>query len=542
MRLPRLLVAWVVALLAFPIAAQPAVPSTGLSSITSAEMYTHVAFLASDEMRGRDTPSPELLRAAHYIAEQFASYGLLPVGPGSRYLVPFRMERVALSSPNALVVIEPAGQREFNIKEDFVPIHISGSRQVEAPVVFAGYGITAPEFGYDDYQNLDANGKFVLVMSQEPQERDTTSIFDGAKDTEYCKVLTKAQIAIDHGAVGLLLVRNPLNSRFRRPPNVWPELMNRPPANAKPPLTLAGGHEGRLVAAYVGRDLAEYLLAGSGKTLAEWQSLIDERCQPQSFAIADKRVRLQVTLSAQVDSAYNVAGYLPGADPALQEEVVVIGAHYDHVGAPGDTVYNGADDNASGTAGVLELAQAFATCGDRPRRSLLFIAFAGEEKGLFGSRFYTDNPLFPLDKTVAMLNLDMIGRNDSNIVAIVGSKTSPKLTQINEQANALVGLDLSYEWDRYFRQSDHYSFYRKQIPVLFYHTGDHSDLHRPTDDVDKINSHKMARIGQLVFATAWVVANEEQRPDFLEVSESMPGGVRPTSGAGGARGRPQTQP
>jgi len=509
--------------------AQMAVPSAGLSSITSAEMYAHVAFLAADDMKGRDTPSPELLRAAHYIAEEFASYGLSPVGPNGGYLIPFRMERVALSSPNALVVVEPSGEREFALKEDFVPIYISASRQVEAPVVFAGYGITAPEFGYDDHRDLDASGKFVLIMSQEPQEKDSTSIFDGAKDTEYCKVLTKAQVAIDHGAVGLLLVRNPLNSRFRRPPNVWPELMNRPPANVKPPLTLAGGQEGRLVAAYVGRDLAEYLLAGSGKTLAEWQALIDEKCQPHSFVIADKRVRLQVTLSAQTDSAYNVAGYLPGADPVLKDELVVVGAHYDHVGAPGDTVYNGADDNASGTAGVLEIAEAFATCGERPRRSVLFLAFAGEEKGLFGSRFYADHPLFPLEKTIAMLNLDMIGRNDSNMVAVIGSKTSATLTHINQQANALVGMELSYEWDRYFRQSDHYSFYRKHIPVLFFNTGDHPDLHRPTDDVDKINPHKMARIGQLVFATAWLVANEQERPDFVEVSETTPGGDRPTS-------------
>ncbi|MDZ7338745.1 MAG: M20/M25/M40 family metallo-hydrolase [candidate division KSB1 bacterium] len=505
------------------------VPPAGLASITPPEMYAHVAFLASDEMRGRDTPSPELRRAADYIAAEFARYGLSPTTRQRSFLVPFPLERVALSAPNSLVVIGPDGEREFAIKEDFVPIHISGSRQVEAPVVFAGYGITAPEFGYDDYQGLDAKGKYVLVMSQEPQEKDSTSVFDGAKDTEYCKVLVKAQIAIDHGAIGLLLVRNPNNSRFRRPPNVWPELMNRPPANIKPPLTLAGGQEGQLVAAYVGRELAEYLLAESGKNLAEWQRLIDEKCQPHSFPIADKRVRLQVTLSAEVDSVYNVAGYWEGADPALKEEVVVVGAHYDHVGAPGDTIYNGADDNASGTAGLLEVAQAFATSGERPRRSLLFITFAGEEKGLFGSRYYADHPLLPLDKTVAMLNLDMIGRNDSNMVAIIGSKTSSRLTELNKQANTLVGMELSYQWDRYFRQSDHYSFYRKQIPVLFFNTGDHPDLHRPTDDVDKLDPRKMAGVGKLVFATAWLVANDAQRPDFVDVSESTSEAERPAS-------------
>ncbi|MCR4439299.1 MAG: M20/M25/M40 family metallo-hydrolase [bacterium] len=529
MHFPRKSVACLAILLLSTAWAQITVPPAGLSSITSPEIYAHAAFLAADEMKGRDTPSPELTRAAQYIAAEFAQYGLSPVGANGSFLVPFRMERIALSSPNSLVVIEAGGEREFRIKEDFVPIHLSGSRQAEGPVAFAGYGITAPEFGYDDYRDLDASGKFVLLMSQEPQEKDSTSIFDGAKDTEYCKVLTKAQIAIDHGAVGLLLVRNPNNSRFRRPPNVWPELMNRPPADARPPLTLAGGQEGRLVAAYVGRDFAEYLLASSGKTLAEWQSLIDEKCQPHSFAIPDKRVRLQVSLSAEFDSAYNVAGYWPGADPVLKDELVVIGAHYDHVGARGDTVYNGADDNASGTAGLLEIAEAFASCGERPRRSILFLAFAGEEKGLFGSRSYADHPLFPLEKTVVMLNLDMIGRNDSNMVAVIGSKTSTRLTQTNRQANALVGMDLSYDWDRFFRQSDHYSFYRKHVPVLFFNTGDHPDLHRPSDDVNKLNPQKMARVGQLVFATAWLVANEEERPDFVEVSDTVPGGEQAPS-------------
>ncbi|MBC7187817.1 MAG: hypothetical protein H5U38_12360, partial [Calditrichaeota bacterium] len=206
MHFPRKLVVSLGVLLFSTVWAQIAVPPAGLSSITPAEMYAHVAFLAADEMKGRDTPSPELTRAAQYIAAEFASYGLSPVGPNGSYLVPFRMERIALSSPNSLVVIEAGTERAFSIKEDFVPIHLSGSRQAEGAVVFAGYGITAPEFGYDDYRDLDASGKFVLVMTQEPQEKDSTSIFDGAKDTEYCKILTKAQIAIDHGAVGLLLV------------------------------------------------------------------------------------------------------------------------------------------------------------------------------------------------------------------------------------------------------------------------------------------------------------------------------------------------
>jgi len=208
----------------------------------------------------------------------------------------------------------------------------------------------------------------------------------------------------------------------------------------------------------------------------------------------------------------NVVGLLEGSDPDLKDEVVIIGAHYDHVGVFNDSVYNGADDNASGTCGVIEIAEAFAESDKKPKKSILFIAFAGEEKGLFGSRYYVENPLFPLEKTAAMLNMDMISRNDPNEIAIIGSKYNPGLNEITQKENEKIGLKLSYDMDRFIFQSDHFPFMKEGVPVLFYNSKDHDDLHKPTDDVDKVLPVKMEKVTKLVFRTAWITANMKKKP------------------------------
>lgn len=491
------------------------IPKNALFTITPAEMKSHVHYLASDRMRGRNTPSPELDSCAAFIAREFASYGLKPVGDNSTYIQHFNVQRARLSHPNTLVLKTSQGDSAYQIKEDFVPLHLSANRKVSAPIVFAGYGITAPEYNYDDYRSINATGKIVLIFTDEPQEKDSASVFDGAKNTDHSKLLIKAENAMDHGAVGLLLVSTPTR-RFRRPPNPWPSLMKHAPEDAIP-LTLEEKIDSRIVCIQIGRSLVDELLQGTGHTLEALHQKIDATLEPQSFDIAEKFVTMETALEAEKFRTQNVVGFWQGSDPILKNEIIVIGGHYDHVGVVNDSVYNGADDNASGTAGVMEVAEAFSLCETRPKRSLLFMAFAGEEKGLFGSRYYTGDPIFPIENVVAMLNLDMISRNDTNEVCIIGSKTSPVLTEINEQCNESIGMKLNYDEDRYFLQSDHYSFYRKDIPVLFYFTNDTPDLHQPSDDPEKIIPEKMARIGQLVFSTAWVVANRTERPNFVKV-------------------------
>ncbi len=498
-------------LLTIQLFGQTVVPEEGLESITPQELKVHVYFLASDSMKGRDTPSHELDSCAAYIASEFESYGL---GTEHHYQR-FNLLRSRLSSPNLLTISTPDGYKEYKIKYDFVPLRTTANKRIEDRiVVFAGYGITAPEYGYDDYAGIDVVGKVVLVFTGEPQEDDSTSVFEGRRDTEYSMVLTKVMNASDHGAAGLLIVTKP-DKRFLRPPNYWPSLMRKRPKGAVP-LTLDENTGSRVVCMRIGRKAAEDVFKYSGTNMKEVFELIDQTLIPHSFDIDSITVTMQTTLVADTLHTQNVFGLWEGCDPELKNEFVIIGAHYDHIGIVNGEICNGADDNASGTAGLMEIAEAFTKCRRRPRRSILFIAFSGEEKGLFGSRYYVNHPLFPLKKSVAMLNLDMISRNDTNEVAIIGSFTSSFLRKSVEEANTGIGMKLLYDQDRYFIQSDHYSFYRKGIPVILFNSKDTPDLHRPTDDPEKTIPEKMARISKLVFSTAWLVANRTERPDFIK--------------------------
>ncbi len=246
---------------------------------------------------------------------------------------------------------------------------------------------------------------------------------------------------------------------------------------------------------------------------------IDATLQPQSFELKDELVKITTSLEAEKFITQNVVGLLEGSDPKLKNEIIVIGGHYDHLGARDDTtIYNGADDNASGTAGVMATAKAFFSCKQKPKRSILFITFAGEEKGLFGSRYYVgSDPLFPLENTVAMINMDMIGRNDTSAVEVYGWSKSPEMKAAFLKMDEIVNLAYEFKDDKKMSGgSDHMSFGRKNIPYLFFITGLHKDYHKPTDTVEKILPEKMANIARITFGCAWQVANMEGRPKFIE--------------------------
>lgn len=487
---------------------------TGIKAISVSKIRHHLEFLASDEMRGRNTPSPELDSCAAYIAREFARYGLRPVGDDGTYLQHYNLLKTHLARPNTFLLIQQSGEREFHLKSDFVPLHLTANRRVKAPVVFAGYGITAPKLGYDDYRGIDVAGKIVLIFTHEPQEHDSSSVFDGVKPTGYSKVVTKAINAREHGAVGMILVTDPNNHRFRRPPNPWPSLMRKALKNAVP-LTLEEKMENKLVAVRIGKSLAEALVAPSGKTLSDLQTKIDDDLHPQSFQIPGITVAMETHLDFTRLPTQNVVGLLEGEDPDLKDEVIVIGAHYDHLGVQKDTIiFHGADDNASGTVGVITLAEALATQPHPPKRSILFCTWSGEEKGLFGSRYYVDSaPIVPLEKTVVNLNLDMIGRLDSSKLYIDDLHSSPEFSQTLDEANKEIGLRILEKSDGR-GGSDHMSFKRKNIPVLGFFTGFHPDYHRPTDTADKCNLEGIAQICRLVFNVAWRLAEASHRPAF----------------------------
>ncbi len=487
--------------------------------IVSSDARTHIDFLASDSLMGRRTPSAGLEAAGEYIAREFQSYGLLPVN--GKYFQEFNLSRVKLGEVNVLKVSTGERGKAYRIKRDFMPFEFTASKSVEGLVVFAGYGITAPEFEYDDYAHIDVRGKIVLVLRHEPQEGDSTSIFLGTKPTEHSKVRVKVDNAIDHGAVGMLLVNDPLNHRSLVPRGFpWPSLYKNIPEDALP-LTLAMPEENKIPALHVGPAVIKQLL-GSVDSLKSLERWIDSTLQPRSLVLTEHTVLMRTSTSATHVPTRNVVGIIRGVDPSVGDEVVIIGAHYDHVGAMQDHkegedyIFNGADDNASGATGVLQVAKAFGMGNPPPRRSILCIAFAGEELGLLGSRAYIQEPIVPLEKTVAMLNLDMVGRNAPDTVSVGGIMRSPDLKAITERANDNIGLTIRYDIEKEISRSDQASFLRMKIPVLFYHTGEHADYHRVTDHADKIDTIKLSKISRLVFLTAWEIAMSSARPAYQE--------------------------
>ncbi len=481
-------------------------------SITGPEAAFHVEFLASDDMRGRGTGTPGQWLAAKYIASEFARYGLSPIGEEHTYYQRFQIYRRKLG--RTLFVLEEEDEKTiFAYRTDYQLFEFSGANRVRAEVVFAGYGITAPEYGYDDYAGVDVRGKVVLVLRHEPRENDPKSVFKGTELTEHAYFEAKALNARRHGAVGLLLVTDPVGGHADLSPQGPGVLINHSRSTEKWQVRPDNGLE-EFPALWVDGRVAHALLRGTGVSLLALQQSIDRRLVPRSFALPKRRVHVSVLLHEDRLRTENVVGLLRGSDPRLRDEVVVIGAHYDHLGERHARIYHGADDNASGTAGLLEIAEAFSEASNPPPRSLLFIAFSAEELGLLGSEYYVDHPLVPLANTVTMINLDMIGRNDPDAVSVIGSNRSPELHALNIASNRDIGLVLKYNGEKYFNRSDHAPFARHRIPVLFYNTEAHADYHRPGDVFEKVNPEKIARISRLAFLVAWTLSHSDQRPSF----------------------------
>lgn len=493
---------------------QSNVPAEALGKITAEGVEKHIGFLASDAMLGRKTPSAGLDTAAAYIASELRKYGILPVNGSYLHAVP--LIRTTLGDDNFLEINNKGKTQQLEIKSQFIPFEHTANGNAEGSLVFAGYGITAPEYNYDDYEGLEAKGRIVLVMQHEPGEQDASSVFEGRTPTRYSSVDYKMENAIEHGAVGMLVITGPLNHLIIKPTGYpWPSLSPIIPENALP-ITLKERDRRSIPMVHVGEEIMLALFE-SVDSLERLQAEIDEKMVPLPKEFPDVLIRMKThTIEKQI-MAGNVMGMLPGRDRNLREEYLVIGAHYDHLGflsgqtAAEDSVYNGADDNASGTAGVLLLAEAFSSLSKAPRRSVLFIAFAGEELGLYGSRAYVEDPAVDLDHTVAMMNMDMISRNHRDSLRVRGASHSPELAGIVVNENKEIGLQLDLEDRNGLGGSDHLSFYEKGIPMLGFHTGLHNDYHTVRDNPESVDAEKAARIIRLVFRTALNIANDSKR-------------------------------
>jgi hypothetical protein len=482
----------------------------GMDMITPSLLKRNIDILASDAMMGRATPSSQLDSAARYIAGEFETDGLEPV-QGSNFQQ-FGLNIVNLGSDNRLRITKDGQEQSFALKDDFVPFEMTANREASGSIVFAGYGITAPEYHYDDYAAIDVRGKIVLVLRHEPREEDADSPFRGKKATQYSGVEEKARNALDHGAAALLVVTDPLNHGNMMPRGFpWPSLSKSIPVDALP-MTLVVNESKKIPVVHIGAKVVNLLL-GSVEVLKLLQARIDSTMTPLSYALPGVTGYVKSSTIIKNFTTRNVVGFCPGSDPGMKNEIIVIGAHYDHVGyrkgspAGQDSIYNGADDDASGTSGVLALAKAFGSLHEKPKRSLLFIAFAGEEEGLLGSLAYVGQPLFPLMKTVAMLNLDMIGRNTIDSLYLISSALSPDLTKIALLENRYIGFKIGYTEEPLVYGGDHGPFLQNKIPIIFFHAGLHADYHQVTDEPQRINYHKAARITRLVFRVAMRIAD-----------------------------------
>lgn len=478
----------------------------------TAELEKHAKYLASEQLTGRGVDTPGIKLAKDYIAAEFAKHGLKPGGDNGSYIQVFDVAvGVTVKEPTNLKL---ATEGPLALGEQWVPLGLSASNKVEAELVFAGYGITTKDYGYDDYAGVDVKGKIVVVLRYEPPPKDANSPFKKYPEYSLHSALrTKANNARDHGAIGMILVD-----------------MNHPRDNQELLSTRSSLWRGgkSLVAAQVKRDVMESRLAVFGISLSALKKKIDSAEKPSSMPLTGLSAALQVTLEEVRERAENIVAVLPGSDPSLREENIVIGAHYDHLGfghfgvrdnSAAGSIHFGADDNASGTAVLLDLARRFAQLPVKVARSVVFVAFSGEELGLHGSRHFVSQAQ-SITATKAMINLDMVGRLRDNRLTVFGTRSGQNFSHIVVDVAGQLGLNVSESDD--VGQSDHLSFYNRKIPVLHFFTGTHEDYHRASDTWDKLNYGGMARVSDLVMASALQIVDTREPINFVSLPSRPP--------------------
>ncbi len=529
----------------------------GNDTILKDELRADLVFLASDAMRGRLTDTPENRVTTAFIRSRFERLGLEPMGTESSYYQPFRLITARLGEDNDLELLDSHGSAvRWHARRDFSPELFSASGVVEAEVVFVGFGIHAPSLGHDDYADGVARGKIAVALLHEPGERDPESPFDGVVASEFSNARRKALAAQHAGAVGIVFVTDVHNHEeetdfYSAASRTWSE----PPARIRRYTLAHWAEELRIPAVQISPALANIILRSAGRSLDELARQA-ESSGGEAVPLPSILLRLQVDVERQVVMDRNVVAALRGSDPRLLDEWVIVCAHFDHNGADGENVYNGADDDGSGTVALLQIAEAYAEAkrnGDGPKRSVLFGAWGSEERGLLGAWAYAESPSVPLARTVAVLNMDMIGRNEEvpvgggrrfrglevqtaesnrNAVNILGYTYSADMKAGVAEANRLIELELKMRYDNnasnLLRRSDQWPFLQKGVPSLFFHTGLHPDYHTVFDTPEKINYHKLERIAKLVHQMSWELAGSATRPSF-DKPDSIAAGPKTSS-------------
>jgi hypothetical protein len=529
---------------AVQVAAQQPAPQN--ESIRQEDLRADLFFIAGDSLRGRLTDTEENRATADFIRSRFERLGLKPAGPNGSYFQPYNLMVATLGGENGLDVTAGGGgqsggaTRHLRAGQEFYPHRFSASGRASGTVMFAGFGISAPHLQYDDFTgNLE--GQIVLVLDHEPGERDPNSPFDGVVTSEASTAWRKALAAQEKGAVAVLFVsdvhNHPGAANFEGAARTyWPE---------KPPRILnytlaAWADRIRIPVAQISPALASSLVAGTRRTLDELSRSAETARGFAPIALPGAHIELRTAVDRHVVPDRNVVALIEGSDPKLKDEWVIVSAHFDHNGADATQIFNGADDNGSGTVALIEIAEAYSLAakeGRRPKRSVLFAAWNSEERGLLGAWAYTEQPLAPLSTIAAVLNMDMIGRNEeipvgggqrfagldvqtaeSNVngLNLMAFSKVPDITAAVEKANAGIGLDLKKRYDNnssnLVRRSDQWPFLQRGVPAMGFITGLHPDYHTQYDRPEKINYAKMEKIARLVHQVSWDIANADARP------------------------------
>jgi Peptidase family M28/PA domain len=477
-------------------------PTTSGESL-AAQITRHSRTLADDDMTGRGVDTPGIVKARDYIAAEFKKVGLAPGGDQGFFQRLEVTTGVEIADENAARL----GEKPLDLGRDWTPLSLSASGNAQGELIFAGYGITTTGSDYDDYAGIDASGKIVVVLRYEPPPKTEDSPFGKApRSSRYAALSAKAANARAHGAAGMILVD--LDAERGAPEMI-------------PLRRSMGRSEDGLVAVQASRDAAEHALGAAGTSLSQLKALIDAEEKPHSRALPGLNAALAVHLEKIARPTDNVVGVLRGADSALKEEVIVIGAHYDHLGfgrygtmdrnAEGE-IHHGADDNASGTAVMLSLAARFARSRPAPARTLVFVAFTGEELGLYGSRHFVAHPPVPIAAMKAMINLDMVGRMKDNRLSVNSADSAKEFRAMI--GRAAQGLEI--EMKASGGGSDHVSFHNQKIPAIHFYTGMHADYHRPSDTWDKLNVAGMVKVSDLVFSLVKELASTREPLVFVK--------------------------
>jgi hypothetical protein len=465
------------------------------NTIKSTDIEKHLSILASDEFEGRATGKKGQKLAMEYLIEQFKSFGV-----EDYKAMNYRQEFALIEQANTgiAVVID---KDSFHVNQDFLfSPSITENQELNIQLAFIGYGIE--DENYNDFDNIDVNNKLVFIWDEKPEGIELSREWTTKQKIENLK---------EHGALGVFVIDNKVESLLEKYHHYF----------TKPKMTLASDEVENFFFLRITEEMGEKILAQGG--------LKAKKIRKKGLSLKDKfeiNLSLIINKPSEKLQGENVIAYIPGSEK--KEELIVLTAHYDHLGMEDSVVYNGADDDGTGTSALIEIAEAFMQAkkdGFQNKRSILIMPVSGEEKGLLGSRYYTENPIFPLENTVANLNIDMIGRydeahkEDSNYVYLIGSdKLSQDLHELSEQVNTnYTNFNLDYTFNaeddpnRFYYRSDHYNFAKNEVPVIFYFSGVHEDYHKASDTVEKIDFEKTAKIGRLVFLTAWHLANAEKR-------------------------------